>query len=46
MPVIAGDGMVAGTVHDLWVDRSAQLIRCIEVDVTGAGKRLLPMTLA
>jgi photosynthetic reaction center H subunit len=46
MPVIVGDGMVAGTVHDLWVDRFAQLIRYIEVDVTGAGKRLLPMTLA
>lgn len=44
--VIAADGGVAGTVADVWVDRSEALIRYLEVDVTGARRVLVPMTLA
>jgi len=50
MPVIAGDGKAAGTVRDVWVDRSESLIRYYEVGVGGAGpaeKRvLLPVNFA
>ena len=45
MSVIAADGAVAGTVTDLWVDRSENVIRYLEVD-TGAGKVLAPMAMA
>jgi photosynthetic reaction center H subunit len=48
-PVVAGDGNVAGTVSDVWVDRSEVLIRYLEVDVPAAGgarRVLLPMTFA
>lgn len=45
MEVIAADGKVAGKIVDIWVDRSEHYIRYLEVDVAGAGKRvLLPMT--
>lgn len=33
MRVIAADGKVAGTVHDVWVDRSEMMIRYLEVEV-------------
>lgn len=49
MPVYGGDGQVAGTVVDLWVDRSEAIFRFIEVEVDGtADKRrvLVPMTMA
>ena len=49
MQVVDADGYVAGTVRDVWVDRSEVLIRYLEVEVpTGAGPRhvLLPMTMA
>ncbi len=31
MPVIAADGRIAGTVTDLWVDRSEGLVRYLEI---------------
>ncbi len=34
-PVIGCDGETAGTVKDLWVDRSEHLFRYVEVDVAG-----------
>ena len=37
MPVVAGDGKVAGTVTELWVDTAEVLIRFLEVQV-GAGE--------
>jgi photosynthetic reaction center H subunit len=50
MSVIGADGLVGGTVRDVWVDRSETIIRYLEVEVTGPGgaaKRvLLPMTFA
>ncbi|MBP0463335.1 PRC-barrel domain-containing protein [Roseomonas sp. PWR1] len=40
------DGEVAGTVVDLWVDRSEILLRYIEVEVPGGRRVLVPMFLA
>jgi photosynthetic reaction center H subunit len=34
MPVIAADGRIAGTVPDLWIDRSEGLIRYIELELS------------
>ena len=44
--VIGADGVVAGTVRDLWVDRSEVLIRYLEVEVKGGKRVLLPITFA
>jgi photosynthetic reaction center H subunit len=46
LPVMGRDKEVAGTVTDLWIDEPEQLVRYIEVDVEGAGKRLVPIQLA
>jgi photosynthetic reaction center H subunit len=47
MDVLGADRQVAGTVKDVWVDRSEVLIRYLEVDVAGAAKTvLLPITFA
>jgi photosynthetic reaction center H subunit len=46
MPVMGADGVVGGTVVDLWVDRSDILFRYLELDVpVGQAKRrvLLPV---
>src|SRR5208337_4309918 len=44
--VIGADGVVAGTVRDLWVDRSEVIIRYLEVEVRGGKRVLLPMPFA
>jgi photosynthetic reaction center H subunit len=47
--VIGGDEKAAGTITDVWVDRSEVIIRYYEIDVTqsgGVGRRLIPATLA
>lgn len=55
LPVAGHDGMIAGTVHEIWVDVGEQMIRYLEVEVTageapaeGAAPRrvLVPMALA
>jgi photosynthetic reaction center H subunit len=49
MPVIGADGVVAGVVTDVWVDRSEVTIRYLQLDVTGVastGPLLLPMNFA
>jgi len=48
MTVIGCDGLAAGVVSDVWVDRSEVLIRYLEVAVGGeAGRKVvLPMTMA
>lgn len=50
MRVVAADGKVAGTVKDVWVDRSEVMIRYLEIDVPladgGSHDVLLPMMLA
>ncbi|WP_372621397.1 photosynthetic reaction center subunit H [Falsiroseomonas sp.] len=40
-PVFGLDRKVAGTVVDLWVDKSDVLLRYVEVEVVGSGKRVL-----
>src|SRR5215470_10770483 len=45
--VIGADGQIGGIVSEVWVDRAEMLIRYLEVDVAGAGRKvLLPMTMA
>lgn len=46
LPVMGDDGTIAGTISDMWVDIPEQLVRYLEVDVEGTGKRLVPMQLA
>ncbi|MBB4303323.1 photosynthetic reaction center H subunit [Rhodobium orientis] len=43
MSVVGCDKQIAGTVTDLWVDKSDSLIRYLEVQLEGAGTVLLPM---
>ena len=45
-PVRGADGVVGGTVVDLWADRSEAIFRYLEVEVAGGRRVLLPMTLA
>jgi photosynthetic reaction center H subunit len=44
MSVIGADGVNAGTVKDIWVDRMEVIIRYLEVQTTGGRRVLLPMT--
>lgn len=46
MKVIANDRTSPGTISDLWVDVPEQLVRYLEVTLTGGGKRLIPMPMA
>ena len=43
--VITLDGEVAGTVVDLWVDRSEYILRYVETEVAGGRRVLVPMFL-
>jgi photosynthetic reaction center H subunit len=45
MTMIASDGRPAGTVTDIWVDRTDRLIRYLEVTLDGGRKVLAPMTM-
>ena len=44
-PVIGADGAVAGTIDDLWIDRSDRLVRYLQVGIAG-GAVLAPMMMA
>lgn len=47
MPVIGADNAVAGTIKDVWVDRSEYLIRYLEMALPASDKRvLIPMPMA
>jgi photosynthetic reaction center H subunit len=41
LPVLGADDEVAGTVGELWVDRSEMLFRYIEVKLADSGKAVL-----
>lgn len=43
--VMSGDDQIVGIVHDLWVDRSEQLIRYIEIELQDGTTRLAPFTM-
>lgn len=42
LKMIGADGVAAGTINDLWVDKSDHLIRYAEVGLTSAGSALVP----
>jgi len=42
-PVVGYDGAEAGKVVDLWVDRAEFIFRYYELELSGGGKRLLPV---
>jgi photosynthetic reaction center H subunit len=45
LPVLGADGRIAGSIKDLWIDRSEALLRYYEVAVDGAAHSvLLPVT--
>lgn len=47
MPVVGGDGVVGGTVRDIWVERVENTVRFLELEVgdNGLGNRaLVPIT--
>ncbi len=49
LPVVGADGVVGGTVRDVWVDRSEVVARYLEVELAGQGggrRVLLPTTFA
>jgi len=49
MAVVGADGLVAGSVVDVWVDRSETIVRYLEValaEPVGTGHVLLPFTFA
>lgn len=41
MPVLGGDGVQAGSVFDLWVDRTEPQIRYLEVKLAASGRQVL-----
>lgn len=43
LPVTGLDGVIAGTVRDLWVDRAEHVIRYLDVALTDGGTATLPM---
>lgn len=46
MPVLGCDGVLAGTVSELWIDRADRLIRYLAVDLAVGGTVLVPMMMA
>lgn len=44
--VYGADGAVAGIVTDLWVDQAEFIIRYLQVETSGGGTVLLPLTMA
>jgi photosynthetic reaction center H subunit len=46
LPVQANDLAMVGTVSDLWIDASEQLVRYLEVTLDGGAKRLIPLPMA
>ncbi|MBR0654480.1 photosynthetic reaction center subunit H [Plastoroseomonas arctica] len=45
MSVLGDDGLVAGTIVDVWVDRSEYIVRFLEMELNQGGRRLIPMPL-
>jgi photosynthetic reaction center H subunit len=46
MTVVGVDGRAAGTVSDIWVDRSEKLVRYIDVALGGGGRAVVPFNMA
>lgn len=45
-PVLGADGVVAGTISDLWIDRADRLVRYLHVSLEGGRAVLTPMTMS
>ena len=45
MSVIGDDGVVAGIIVDVWIDRAEYLVRYLEMELNEGGRRLIPMPL-
>jgi photosynthetic reaction center H subunit len=43
LPVTGLDGVIAGTVRDIWVDRSEHVVRYLDVALNDGGTATLPM---
>lgn len=46
LPLEAGDGVIAGTVVDMWIDEPEAIVRYLEVELApehGSGTRLVPL---
>ncbi|WP_426167433.1 photosynthetic reaction center subunit H [Sandarakinorhabdus sp. DWP1-3-1] len=43
LPVTGLDDVIAGTVRDIWVDRSEHVVRYLEVALTEGGTAIVPM---
>jgi photosynthetic reaction center H subunit len=46
LPITGLDNVIAGTVRDLWVDRSEHVVRYLEVALTDGGTAIVPMPMA
>jgi photosynthetic reaction center H subunit len=46
MELVGADRGVAGTITDIWVDRSECIIRYLEAEIAGGRRILVPMTFA
>jgi photosynthetic reaction center H subunit len=46
MPVYGADGIEAGIVGDAWIDLAEDMVRYLEVTLTGGGTVLVPMPLS
>jgi photosynthetic reaction center H subunit len=47
MAIVGADGVKAGVISDVWIDRGEYMIRYLEVTLAGGGKQVLvPMPLA
>lgn len=46
LPLIGLDDVIAGTVRDIWVDRSEHVIRYLEIALSGGGTILVPMAMS
>lgn len=45
LPVEAQDGVVVGTISDMWVDEPEHLVRYLEIELESGGARLVPIQL-
>ena len=46
LPVTGLDDVIAGTVRDIWVDRSEHVVRYLEVALSGGGTAIVPMPMS
>lgn len=44
--VVAADGVSAGKVTDIWIDKADRLVRYLQVEIAGGRQVLAPMTMA